>query len=314
MERDELELFRTSLAHAAGAHTGEALDAALDGLGWGDALAAEPATAIAALFPAQGAANATSSALDRVVLGALGVEPGVGLVLPAFGGDAPPGAAAGEGLAVRGLGTARLGRCETAVVVTAGVLVTVATADLSLQAVDGVDPEAGLVEVTADGVAAVSSEDGRPDAWAAAVAAGQLALAHELVGASRAVLGLAREHALERVQFGRPIATFQAVRHRLAESLVAIEAAEAAAAAAADAGTPLTAMLAKAIAGRSARTVARHGQQVLAGIGFTTEHGLHHHVRRILVLDGLFGSSRTLTRRLGHTLLADRRLPSLLPL
>jgi hypothetical protein len=317
MERDELELFRTSLAHAVGAHTGAALDAALDELGWGDALAAEPATAIAALFPVQGAANATSSALERVVLGALGVEPGAGVVLPAFGGDAPPGAPAGEGLAVRGLGTARLGRCETAVVVTGravATVATVATADLSLRAVEGVDPAAGLVEVTADGVAAVSREDGRPGAWAAAVAAGQLALAHELAGASRAVLGLAREHALERVQFGRPIATFQAVRHRLAESLVAIEAAEAAAAAGAEAGTPLTAVLAKAIAGRSARTVARHGQQVLAGIGFTTEHGLHRHVRRILVLDGLFGSSRTLTRRLGHTLLADRRLPSLLPL
>ena len=325
MERDELELFRASLAHAAGAHTGEALDAALDELGWGDALAADPHAAVAALFPVQGAANATSSALDRVVLGALGVGVGVdagagpGVVLPAFGGDGPPGAAAGEGLAVRGLGTARLGRCETAVVVTAGaggalVSATVATADLSLRAVAGVDPAAGVVEVAGDAVPAAASEECAPGTWAAALAAGQLALAHELVGASRAVLGLARDHALERVQFGRPIATFQAVRHRLAESLVAIEAAEAAAVAGTGAATPLTAMLAKAIAGRSARTVARHGQQVLAGIGFTTEHGLHRHVRRIMLLDGLLGSSRALTRRLGRDLLADRRLPSLLPL
>ena len=58
--------------------------------------------------------------------------------------------------------------------------------------------------------------------------------AHELVGASRTMLELAREHALERVQFGRPISSFQAVRHRLAETLVAIETADAVLAAAWD--------------------------------------------------------------------------------
>ena len=47
--------------------------------------------------------------------------------------------------------------------------------------------------------------------------------------------------------------------------------------------------MAKAVAGRQARTTARHCQQVLAGIGFTTEHPLHHYVRRTLVLDALLG-------------------------
>ena len=72
--------------------------------------------------------------------------------------------------------------------------------------------------------------------------------------------------------------------------------------------------MAKASAGRSARTAARHCQQVLAGIGFTTEHPLHRSVRRVLVLDGLFGSARTLTAALGEDLLATRQLPPLLPL
>jgi alkylation response protein AidB-like acyl-CoA dehydrogenase len=72
--------------------------------------------------------------------------------------------------------------------------------------------------------------------------------------------------------------------------------------------------VAKAVAGRSARTVARHCQQVLAGIGFTTEHDLHLHVRRTLVLDRLLGDHRSLTRRLGQDLLARRALPSILPL
>ena len=68
------------------------------------------------------------------------------------------------------------------------------------------------------------------------------------------------------------------------------------------------------MAGREARTAARHCQQVLAGIGFTTEHPFHRYVRRVLVLDELFGTSRALTRALGEDLLATRQLPPLLPL
>ena len=72
--------------------------------------------------------------------------------------------------------------------------------------------------------------------------------------------------------------------------------------------------LAKAIAGTGARTARHHCQQVLAGIGFTTEHPLHRYVRRTLVLDGLLGDARSLTRRLGDDLLRTRRLPAILPL
>ena len=143
---------------------------------------------------------------------------------------------------------------------------------------------------------------------------GQLALSHELVGVSRAMLELARLHALERIQFGRPISTFQAVRHRLAESLVAIEAAAALVAAAWDEPGPATAAMAKGLAGRSARTVARHAQQMLAGIGFTTEHPLHLFVRRTFVLDQLLGAGSTLTRDVGAGVLESGSLPATLPL
>ncbi len=146
------------------------------------------------------------------------------------------------------------------------------------------------------------------------MAAGQLALSHQLVGASRAMLELASDHARERVQFGRPIAAFQAVRHRLADSLVAIEAADAALSSAWDDGSALTARLAKAITGRSARTVARHCQQVLAGMGFTTEHPFHRYLRRTILLDQVLGDSRSLFGAIGEELLSGRELPSLLPL
>jgi hypothetical protein len=135
------------------------------------------------------------------------------------------------------------------------------------------------------------------------LAAGRRALGWWLAGTGRAMLSLARTHALDRVQFGKPLATFQAVRHRLAETLVAIEGAEATLVAA---GDDLGSLLAKAAAGQAALTAARHCQQVLGGLGFTAEHALHRHVRRALVLDGLLGSARELTREAG-TLLCERR-------
>ncbi len=109
----------------------------------------------------------------------------------------------------------------------------------------------------------------------------------------------------------KPIAAFQAVRHRLAETLVAIEGAEATLSLPGADNPDLTALLAKAAAGKAALTAAKHCQQVLGGIGFTEEHDLHHHVKRVLVLDGLLGSSRELTRKAGAGLRARGSAPRL---
>ncbi|HUR76967.1 MAG TPA: acyl-CoA dehydrogenase family protein [Acidimicrobiales bacterium] len=241
---EDRELFARSLRQAVTSRSGDALDKALDEIGWRDALVDDTRTAVSLLFALQGEANATSRALERVV------------------------SACGA----------------TDVVVRSG---------------SGLDRAVSLVDV------------GGP---AYAVAVGRLALAHELVGAARAMLELARVHALERVQFGGPIARFQAVRHRLAESLVAIEAASDAADAAWDDGSPLAASVAKAISGRNAGVVARHCQQVLAGVGFTIEHPFHNYLRRVITLDHLLGDSKTLTREIGQQLLTARRLPAMLPL
>ena len=140
------------------------------------------------------------------------------------------------------------------------------------------------------------------------LAAGRRALGWWLVGTSRAMLTLARTHALDRTQFGKPVAGFQAVRHKLAETLVAIEGAEATLTVS---DGDLGALLAKAAAGQAALTAARHCQQVLGGIGFTAEHDLHRHVRRVLVLDGLLGSSRELTREAGSLIRSQGSAPRL---
>jgi Acyl-CoA dehydrogenase, C-terminal domain len=144
---------------------------------------------------------------------------------------------------------------------------------------------------------------------------GRQALGWWLVGAGRAMLALARQHALDRVQFGRHISSFQAIRHRLAETLVAIEGAEATLQAAAASDDPeLASLLAKAAAGQAALTAARHCQQVLGGIGFTAEHMLHRHVKRALMLDSLLGSTRELTQEAGKALRANGSAPRLVQL
>ena len=133
-----------------------------------------------------------------------------------------------------------------------------------------------------------------------------MALAHQLIGASRWMLDAARTHAIDRTQFGRSVASFQAVRHKLAESLVAIEGADSVAGACTDDVDPLLAAVAKSLAGKAARTTATHAQQVLAGIGFTTDHEFHLWLKRTLVVDTVFGSASSIPTEIGYALLAAR--------
>ncbi|HUC04313.1 MAG TPA: acyl-CoA dehydrogenase family protein [Acidimicrobiales bacterium] len=322
MDADERALFTRGVTRAVAARSGEALDRALDELGWLDALQTDPAVATSVFFEQQGAANASSSSLGRIMAAALspglraGEEP-VALVLPALGDDRAPGTLGAGRCSVRGLAIG-WPRGDTAVVTTEDGgrhrSAPVARAALTLRAIQGIDPALGVLEVGGD-VAAGDCTEAEDVHWAGALAVGRRALGHELVGAGRAMLELARQHAVDRVQFGRPIASFQAVRHRLAESLVALDASAALLAASwerADDGE--LASMAKAMAGRSARVTARHCQQVLAGIGFTIEHPFHRHVRRIMVLDQLLGSGTVLTRTLGTEILGRASLPATLPL
>jgi hypothetical protein len=233
MEDAELALFARGVRHATESASGPELDAALLELGWLEALDAHLQATVAVLFEAQGAAHATSSALDRVFARALELEDGAdsGVVLPALRSVEPPGTRRDAQWVVRGVALATLASCEEALVTVAvdpsgcGVL-AVPLQELGLRRVTGLDPDLGLIEVTGD-LDASRRDPGGPTRWADAVALGQLALGHEMLGAARTMLGLARQHALDRVQFGRAIGTFQAVRHRLADSLVAIEAAAA---------------------------------------------------------------------------------------
>jgi hypothetical protein len=304
MELAERELLATTVRDALSRDAAH-VDDALAALGWRDMLSAEPDDAIAIVFSALGEANASATALDDVVIAALGVEPTAGraALLPPYGAWEQP--------ASDGIATSRITTADELVVAHDGGVVMVPASRATTTPLRGIDPDAGLHTVSVDVDAARAAPGGD---WNHAVARSRRALAHQIAGASRVMLDLARQHAIERVQFGRPIARFQAVRHRLADSLVAIEALDAVLAAAADAPGPETALLAKAQAGQTARVVATHCQQVLAGIGFTTDHPFHRYLKRTMLLDGLFGRAEDLTLSIGRLLVASRAVPTLIEL
>ena len=120
--------------------------------------------------------------------------------------------------------------------------------------------------------------------------------AAEAVGVMAACTDAAVAYAKERVQFGRTIGTFQAVKHHCADLLVAAELATAAVWDAARASKDsadefdLVAAMAAQLAFGPAVHSAQMNIQVHGGIGFTWEHDAHLYLRRALVLDGLLGS------------------------
>jgi alkylation response protein AidB-like acyl-CoA dehydrogenase len=127
---------------------------------------------------------------------------------------------------------------------------------------------------------------GGADRIAALVDRGATATAAEMLGGAAHVLDLAVEYAKDRVQFGHPIGSFQAVKHRCADMLVDVEGMRSAAYWAAwcltagDADTSIAASTAKVWASDASRRVMASALQVHGGIGFTWEHDLHLFLKR----------------------------------
>jgi alkylation response protein AidB-like acyl-CoA dehydrogenase len=108
----------------------------------------------------------------------------------------------------------------------------------------------------------------------------------EMLGAADHVLALTVQYAKDRVQFGKPIGSFQAVKHMLADALVDVEGMRSTAyyaawcAAAGDPERSLSASMAKAWCSDASRRVMAAGLQVHGGIGFTWEHDMHLYLKR----------------------------------
>ncbi|OGK96889.1 MAG: hypothetical protein A2W08_06635 [Candidatus Rokubacteria bacterium RBG_16_73_20] len=124
---------------------------------------------------------------------------------------------------------------------------------------------------------------------------GAVGAAAEMLGAARRCLDLSVGYAKVREQFGQPIGSFQAIRHKCAEMLLEVENSHAAvyyAAWALDARADdheLAASVAKAYVGDAARRVCGEAIQVHGGIGFTWEYDLHIYFKRAKALEAQYG-------------------------
>ncbi len=147
---------------------------------------------------------------------------------------------------------------------------------------------------------------------AAALDRAAIALAAEQVGGAERCLDTAVEYAKTRQQFNRPIGSFQAIKHLLADLLVEVESASAAADYAAwvvdgePGEVPHAASLAKAFASDTYLLAAKTNIQVHGGIGFTWEHDAHLHFRRATSGKQLLGSPEVHRERLAVHLIDNR--------
>jgi alkylation response protein AidB-like acyl-CoA dehydrogenase len=142
----------------------------------------------------------------------------------------------------------------------------------------------------ADAGAAAASLSATLDVAAAAIAA-------EQVGGAQRVLEMSVEYAKMRVQFGRPIGSFQVIKHKCADMFLAVESARSAALHAAWAVVddpsrlPVAASIAKAHCSTSFSHAAAENIQIHGGIGFTWEHPAHLYFKRAKSSELMFGDA-----------------------
>jgi alkylation response protein AidB-like acyl-CoA dehydrogenase len=123
------------------------------------------------------------------------------------------------------------------------------------------------------------------------------ALTAEMVGTASKILDLSVSYAKEREQFGRPIGSFQAIKHKCAEMLTDLESSRSAAfyacwAVATDAeDAPLAVAVAKSYCSDALARLGGEGVQVHGGIAFTWEHDMHLFLKRIKTAEVLFGDA-----------------------
>ena len=301
VEEAVFRLFDGLAARGTDAHV--EVGPSLDELGWSDIETEYPIQACELLFRAQGRSLVNSNSLAKVVLAELAslLDGAVdGIVLPGPAEGHAPGSDAERvtGIVLGPLPSA--GRLVVPMVSQNGtVSIGIVKADrLEGEKLDTFDRSAYWTQVsgpmTGDLVDA-SAE------WSRAIAAAHRALATELVSLADEALRIAVEHVSVRIQFGAPIGSFQSPRHLLDDASAGLEGARALLTETWQFGGQLSALTAKAAAGRAHRAVSDAALQVCGAIGLTIEHDLHRYVTRGFQIDSLCGSYQQL-----EALLADR--------
>ncbi|HEY5077543.1 MAG TPA: acyl-CoA dehydrogenase family protein [Acidimicrobiia bacterium] len=171
--------------------------------------------------------------------------------------------------------------------------------------VHALDGSRRLAHVDLDGVRVESERvlgDGRSSrapALRRAIEEATVATALEIVGTAQTIFDVTLEYAKQREQFGVPIGSFQAIKHKFADMIVSLERARATGYFAAltiaedDPRRTGATSVAKVAAGDCQRLLAKEGIQIHGGIGYTWEHDMHLYVKRAKSLEPLFGSSGT---------------------
>jgi 3-oxochol-4-en-24-oyl-CoA dehydrogenase len=249
-----------------------------------------PTVIASAVIATEGSADQKARLLPGLIDGT--VIAGIGLDSQVQVKDGPKnGIADGDAGIVLGAGLAEL------LLITAGDDVLVLERDrdgVSVEVPDNLDPTRRSGRVRLDGVS-ITADDILPGARESTLARARTLLAAEAVGGAVDCVDSAVDYAKVRQQFGRTIATFQAVKHHCANMLVAAESAIAAvwdAARAAGEDEEQFRLAAAVAAALAFPTYARNAElniQVHGGIGFTWEHDAHLHLRRALVISALFG-------------------------
>ena len=314
MDLELTDLLRATFEHLLADSKPEEVVPAVLASGWEDLVVEDEQTACRLLFETQGRTRASSRALDLVLLAELGVpHDDTAVVWPPLQHGLRPHATVGDGtirvtgLTLAGASTAK----KLAVPARRGdeVVVAVISRDgLTSTAFGGMDRSSGwhLVEGEARVEEAPVVAAG---SWERLLTKAQRCIAHELVGLATAMLDEANQHVTERRQFGKPIATFQAVKHRLADVLVTVTAAERALEAAWTTPHEAPTWGAKALAARAASLAATNGMHVCGATGFLLEHPIHQLARRAQILDGLLGPGAWLRDELGARLVRGEHLP-----
>lgn len=164
------------------------------------------------------------------------------------------------------------------------------------------------VEVDGDRVLVAPGDPAAPSVVRRASEEATVALALSTVATCRRLFETTVQYAKDREQFGKPIGSFQAIKHRLADCYLAVEKASALAWYAAltiaeEAERRSVAVsMAKAAAGECQRLLTRDGLQLHGGIGFTWEHDLHFLLKRAKTGDFLYGTGATHRVKVGELL------------
>ena len=184
--------------------------------------------------------------------------------------------------------------------------------DFDAEPLEGLDPTRGVAQLRVDGVELGPEARLAPAESDQVVDLAAVLIAAECCGGAGWCVDTSAAHARVREQFGRPIGQFQAVKHRCADMLVAVESARSAAwdAARGPLATPegaLAAAVAAVVAPDAFMRCAKDCIQVLGGIGFTWEHDAHLYLKRAVALRQLLGRSGSWRVRATRLALAGAR-------